>query len=113
MYPQNRMHVEGAVPGHAERSAAKQSAALSSVLAAFGITLLKLITGLFTGSLGMLSEAAHSGVDLLASALWVAWEAVHRISHRAGLNLRFSFWPFLVLLLSIAVDLTRARTLRR
>src|ERR1700710_1921398 len=47
----------------------KHSAALASVLAAFAITLLKLLTGLLTGSLGMLSEAAHSGVDLFAAAI--------------------------------------------
>ncbi len=52
-----------------QNSAAKQAAALSSVLAAFAITLLKLLTGLLTGSLGMLSEAAHSGVDLIAAAI--------------------------------------------
>src|SRR5947209_4849365 len=48
---------------------AKRSAALFSVLAALGVTLLKLLTGLFTGSLGMLSEAAHSGVDLIAAGI--------------------------------------------
>jgi cation diffusion facilitator family transporter len=51
------------------RSQAKQSAVLRSVLAASGITLLKIITGLSTGSLGMLSEAAHSSIDLMASCL--------------------------------------------
>ncbi len=53
-------------PGTArrERADAKRSAALTSFLAASGITVLKLITGLLTGSLGMLSEAAHSGIDL-------------------------------------------------
>ena len=50
-------------------SAAKQATALSSVLAAAGMTLLKVVTGLLTGSLGMLSEAAHSSVDLMASAM--------------------------------------------
>jgi len=49
--------------------AAKRSAALLSVFSALIITLLKLITGLFTGSLGMLSEAAHSGIDLGAAAI--------------------------------------------
>ncbi len=48
---------------------AKRSAALYSVLAATGITLLKLLAGLLTGSLGMLSEAAHSGIDLIAAAI--------------------------------------------
>jgi cation diffusion facilitator family transporter len=48
---------------------AKRSAAILSVLAAGVVTLLKLITGLLTGSLGMLSEAAHSGIDLIASGI--------------------------------------------
>ena len=50
-------------------SAAKRGAALQSVLAASGITLLKILTGLSTGSLGMLSEAAHSSIDLMASGM--------------------------------------------
>ena len=49
----------------------KRETALRSVLAASAITLLKVITGVATGSLGMLSEAAHSGIDLLASTLTV------------------------------------------
>jgi cation diffusion facilitator family transporter len=49
--------------------AAKRSAALFSVFAASIVTLLKLIAGLVTGSLGMLSESAHSGIDLIASAI--------------------------------------------
>jgi cation diffusion facilitator family transporter len=47
----------------------KRSAALFSVLAALGVTLFKLLTGLFTGSLGMLSEAAHSGIDVVAAGI--------------------------------------------
>jgi cation diffusion facilitator family transporter len=53
----------------ATQHTAKRSAALFSVLAAFGVTLLKLLTGLLTGSLGMLSEAAHSGIDLIAAGI--------------------------------------------
>jgi cation diffusion facilitator family transporter len=49
--------------------AAKRSAAIFSVAAASIIALLKLLTGILTGSLGMLSEAAHSAVDLIASAI--------------------------------------------
>jgi len=48
---------------------AKRSAALFSVVAALGVTLFKLLTGLLTGSLGMLSEAAHSGIDLIAAGI--------------------------------------------
>jgi cation diffusion facilitator family transporter len=132
---------------------AKRSAALFSVLAAFAVTLLKLFTGLLTGSLGMLSEAAHSGIDLiaagitlfsvqvsdrpadddhayghgkieslsaaiesvlmLASCVWILTEAIRRITHREHLAIKFSIWPFVVLLLSITVDFTRSRKLHR
>jgi len=138
---------------HHERAYAKRTAALTSFLAASGITLLKLLTGLLTGSLGMLSEAAHSGIDLIASLLtftsvrlsdrpadaehafghgkvenlsaavetalmiascvWIAIEAVVRILHPARLALRFSVWPFVVLLLSILVDSARSAALQR
>jgi cation diffusion facilitator family transporter len=147
------------IPNHAdgERAladhAAKRSAALLSVGAAAGITTLKLVTGLLTGSLGMLSESAHSGIDLIAAAItlfsvqaadrpadelhnyghgkieslsaffetvlmlgscvWIVYEAIHRILSRNGLSLPLSIWPFLVLILSIVVDFTRARTLRK
>src|ERR1700722_7597428 len=132
---------------------AKRSAALFSVLAAFGVTLLKLLTGLFTGSLGMLSEAAHSGIDLIAAGITlfsvqvsfrtadaaqppghgkierlsagietllilapcigILAEAIRRIVFREHLSLKFSIWPFAVILLAITVDYTRSRNLRR
>jgi len=134
-------------------NAAKRSAAQSSLFAALGITLLKLITGVLTGSLGMLSEAAHSFIDLIASGItllavrasdrpaddehnyghgklenlsaafeillmvascfWIAYHSLGRILHHAHLELSWSVWPFLVLLLSIAVDVTRSRSLHR
>ncbi len=133
--------------------AAKRAAAMSSLGAAFGITLLKLMTGVLTGSLGMLSEAAHSGIDLIAagvtlmairvsdkppdsehnyghgkleslsaafeavlmigSCVWIGREAVLRILHHEHLELKWSVWPFLVLLLSIAVDFSRSRGLHK
>jgi cation diffusion facilitator family transporter len=136
-----------------QRSDAKRSAALSSVGAAAAITLLKLFTGALTGSLGMLSEAAHSGIDLVAagitlftvrisdrpadeehnyghgkaenlsaaaeivlmvaSCIWIATEAVRRILYHRHLDLEWSVWPFIVLLLSIAVDFARSRNLHR
>lgn len=131
----------------------KRSAALSSVFAAVAITFLKLLTGLLTGSLGMLSEAAHSAVDLVAatitllsvrvsdrppdeqhnyghgkieslsaffetvlmlvSCLWIVGQSLHRMIFRNHLALAFSVWPFVVLLLSIAVDYFRSRSLQR
>ena len=47
----------------------KTRVALSSVIAAVAITALKLVVGLETNSLGILSEAAHSGLDMLAAIL--------------------------------------------
>jgi cation diffusion facilitator family transporter len=52
---------------NAQAEKEKRSAALSSVAAAVLLTLLKLIVGLLTGSLGILAEAAHSGLDLVAA----------------------------------------------
>jgi cation diffusion facilitator family transporter len=43
--------------------------ALVSVAAAVALIAIKLVTGLATGSLGLLSEAAHSGTDLVAALL--------------------------------------------
>jgi cation diffusion facilitator family transporter len=131
--------------------AEKRAAAFLSVTAAAVITALKLIVGFMTGSLGMLSDAAHSGIDLfgaaltlfsvrvadkpaddnhpyghakvenlsafvetflmLASSIWITTEAILRIFVHP-VAIRHSIWPFLVLLLSIAVDLTRSRRLR-
>src|SRR5258708_12256325 len=45
----------------------KRAVALNSLLAAAAITVLKLLVGISTGSLGILSEAAHSGLDLIAA----------------------------------------------
>jgi cation diffusion facilitator family transporter len=47
----------------------KRSVALYSLLAAAVMCLLKLVAGVFTRSLGLLSEAAHSGLDLFAGIL--------------------------------------------
>ncbi|MFZ0808271.1 MAG: cation diffusion facilitator family transporter [Candidatus Sulfotelmatobacter sp.] len=49
--------------------AEKRSAAGGSVLAAIFITAMKIVVGFTTGSLGILSEAAHSGLDLIAALL--------------------------------------------
>ncbi len=140
-------------PEPSRSGATPRSAALTSVAAAFSITLLKLLTGFLTGSLGMLSEAAHSAIDLIASGItllavrasdrpadeehnyghgkleslsaafeailmvlscvWITHEALHRVLHHTHLALRWSVWPFVVLLLSIAVDYTRSRNLHR
>jgi cation diffusion facilitator family transporter len=53
----------------ARRGQAKQTAALSSMAAALFLAVAKLVIGLMTGSLGLLSEALHSGLDLVGTIL--------------------------------------------
>ncbi len=53
----------------ATHSAEKRRVALNSMLAAAAMTLLKLAAGLMSGSLGVLSDAAHSGLDMVGAAL--------------------------------------------
>ena len=50
-------------------SAEKRRVSLHSMLVAAAMTLLKLVAGIMSGSLGVLSDAAHSGLDLLGAAL--------------------------------------------
>lgn len=136
----------------AETSALKRRVALNSALAATCMTALKLAAGIISGSLGVLSDAAHSGLDLAGAALtffsvrvsdkpadedhtyghgkvenlsaffeaglmaiscaWIIWEAVRRIRLNTY-EIRYSFWPVVVVLSSIGVDFWRSRALRR
>lgn len=143
-------------PSKAELSlgpdAHKEHAARSSVLAAVGLVSMKTVVGLSTGSLGILAEAAHSALDLVAaivtffavrisavpadkdhpyghgkveniSALfetmlllltcgWIIYEAANRlISHRVEIEV--NVWAYLVMFISIAVDVSRSRMLHR
>jgi cation diffusion facilitator family transporter len=59
--------VAGPIPNQQDRE--KQSVALGSLLAAVALTTFKIIVGVATGSLGILAEAAHSGLDLVAALL--------------------------------------------
>ena len=47
----------------------KESVALSSVVASAAMTIMKFVVGLMTGSMGIMSEAAHSALDLGAATL--------------------------------------------
>jgi cation diffusion facilitator family transporter len=47
----------------------KNAVALSSVVAAVFLTVLKTLVGISTGSLGILSEALHSALDLVAAGI--------------------------------------------
>jgi cation diffusion facilitator family transporter len=53
----------------AEVSALKRRVALHSMVAAACMTTLKLVAGILSGSLGVLSDAAHSALDLAGAAL--------------------------------------------
>jgi cation diffusion facilitator family transporter len=52
-----------------EMRAEKRAVAQRSVWAAVAITVLKVVVGITTGSLGILSEALHSGLDLVAAII--------------------------------------------
>jgi cation diffusion facilitator family transporter len=132
--------------------AEKRSVAGNSVLAALAITVLKIVVGVTTGSLGILSEAAHSGLDLIAAIItflsvrvsdkpadadhqyghgkvenfsafietglllltcvWIVFEAVKRLFFK-NVEIEPTVWAFVVLMLSIGVDLRRSRALGR
>src|SRR6266849_1235705 len=55
----------------------KERVALTSVAASGGLTIAKAVVGLLSGSLALLSEAAHSALDFAATVM--TWYAV-RIS---------------------------------
>ncbi len=128
----------------------KTAAALSSVLAAIGLTTFKIIVGVSTGSLGILAEAAHSGLDLVAAlvtflavrisgkpadpehlyghgkienlsalfetllllgtCVWIVYEAVQRLFFKQ-IEVEASIWAFIVMAVSIIVDISRSRML--
>ena len=130
----------------------KQSAALTSLLAAVGLTALKIAVAVASGSLGILAEVAHSGLDLvgtlmtylavrvsgrppdrthpyghgkieslsalaeclvlLATCAWVVREAVLRLVTRS-VEIEVTWWAFAVMLVSIAVEASRAHALKR
>jgi cation diffusion facilitator family transporter len=136
----------------ASMQAEKRSVAGNSVLAAIGITALKIVVGVTTGSLGILSEAAHSGLDLVAAIItffsvqvsdkpadaehqyghgkienfsafietglllltcvWIIYEAIERLFFRR-VEIEPSMWAFVVMLVSIGIDLWRSRLLGR
>ncbi|MGB8251575.1 MAG: cation diffusion facilitator family transporter, partial [Anaerolineaceae bacterium] len=61
------IETSGSLTHHAQKE--KNSAALSSVIAAIGLTSFKIVVGTITGSLGILAEAAHSALDLVAALM--------------------------------------------
>jgi cation diffusion facilitator family transporter len=128
----------------------KRTVAFTSVLAAIGLTVLKLIVGLLTNSLGILAEAAHSGLDLVAALMtyfavrlsdkpadeshpyghgkvenlsalfetllllitsaWIIYEAVDRLFYHPT-EVDASVWGFVIMAISIIVDVNRSKML--
>jgi cation diffusion facilitator family transporter len=70
----------------------KLRVAVSSLLAASVLTVLKLVVGMATLSLGILAEAAHSGLDLLAAGVTL-W-AVHMSSRPADRQQTYGYGKF-------------------
>lgn len=87
----------------------KRAVALSSVGAAIGLTAVKIVVALLTGSLGILAEAAHSALDLVAAlmtffAVRVAdkpADATHNYGHGKVENLSAFVEAVLLLLTAI------------
>src|ERR1700740_441446 len=97
----------------------KRLVALSSVGAAIGLTTLKIVVAVLTGSLGILAEAAHSGLDLVAAlmtlfAVRVAdkpADATHNYGHGKGENLSAFAESGLLLLTALWIIYEAARRL--
>jgi cation diffusion facilitator family transporter len=93
--------------------------ALVSVVAALVLIAVKLTTGLATGSLGLLSEAAHSGTDLVAALLtfFAVGVAVrpadrgHPYGHGKAEHLAALAEASILVVLSLAVAATAIRRL--
>ena len=134
-----------------EEAREKRRAALLSVGSAVLLVSLKAFLVIRTGSLGVLSEALHSGLDLIAAvitflsvrvsdepaderhpyghgkfenfsafvetglllltALYIIYEAFDRLFFRS-VNIQPSITAIMVLLVALAIDITRARALK-
>lgn len=130
----------------------KRRVALSSIVAAVFLTAMKLVVGVLTGSLGIIAEALHSGLDLVAATVtyiavrisgrppdsehhyghgkvenfsalietlllmatcaWIIYEAISRLLFKT-VHVDVTLWSFLVMGVSIIVDMTRSRALNR
>ena len=130
----------------------KKRVALSSIIAAVFLTGSKFVVGILTGSLGLLSEALHSCLDLMAAVItyfsvrlsdkpadkehnfghgkvenlsaliqtmlllvtcgWIIYEAVHRLTTKEVI-VDVTIWSYIVVVVSIVVDISRSRALAR
>jgi cation diffusion facilitator family transporter len=111
---------DGMTTERAKASAEKQGAALNSVGAALALTAMKAVVGMTTGSLGILAEAAHSGLDLVAALLTFGAVRIsarppdrgHRYGHGKVENLSALAETFLLLLTCAWIIYEAVRRLR-
>lgn len=131
----------------------KQRAAAGSVIAAVFLTVIKVAVGIFTGSLGIVSEALHSAMDLFAAGItffavriadkpadkkhnyghgkmeslsaaaevlilwatcvWIIYQAVEKMFYGQSLEVTGSYWGIAVLVISIIINISRAKILKK
>lgn len=134
----------------------KQKVAFSSVVAAVFLTIIKVVVGVLTGSLSIISEAAHSLLDLCAAVVtffavrlsdkpadnehnyghgkiesfsalietfllfitcaWIIYEAIKRLffsEATTNVVLSESLWGIGIMVLSVVINISRARLLRK
>ena len=90
-----------------------------SVGAALVLIAVKLVTGLATGSLGLLSEAAHSGTDLVAALLTLFAVGVagrpadpgHQYGHGKAEHLAALAEASILVVISLGISYTAIRRL--
>lgn len=130
----------------------KESAAISSIIVGLALAVAKFIVGVLTGSLGIISEAAHSILDLGAAAMtyfavkfgdrpadeshpfgygkiesisalietgllfvtavWIIYESVRHLFEKS-VEIQATWYAFVVIALSVVVNIFRARSLNR
>ncbi|HEY6889558.1 MAG TPA: cation diffusion facilitator family transporter [Solirubrobacter sp.] len=74
------------------RDRARSRAATISILSNTALILLKVVAGVLTGSVAILTEALHSGIDLLAS--FIAFFSVRRAEEPADASHRYGHEKF-------------------
>jgi cation diffusion facilitator family transporter len=107
--------------GHAERTRARSRAAAVSVASNTGLIALKVLAGVLTGSVAILTEALHSSIDLLASLITffsvrraeAPADAGHRYGHDKFENAAAAAEGMLILVGSGVIAFTAIRALAR
>src|SRR4051812_42440094 len=85
--------VDGAATSAApEHARARSRAAAVSIISNTSLIALKVVAGILTGSVAILTEALHSGIDLLASI--IAFFSVRRAEEPADASHRYGHEKF-------------------